>query len=186
MSKHWKPNKSTVELAPSRIRRAPPARQQTILRRTDQQETWIGAAGVIAIAATLALIILGLGVITIVRATAEPDRSFAQCYNAGASDCVLDGGTLRIGGEQVAIAGLAAPRIQDAACRTERERGIAAAIALSDLLRGGEVTAGAPTANLQGRQARTVKVDGEDVVTTMVEAGHGRRDEGGPQDWCGS
>ena len=185
MSKQWKPSKSTVELAPSRIRRAP-VREQTILRRTDQQETWIGAAGVVAIAAVLALIILGLGVVTIVRASAKPDPSFAQCYNAGSGDCVLDGATLRIAGEQVAIAGLAAPRIQGAACKAEREKGIAAAVALLDILKSGEVSVGPPFLDLQGREVRTVKVGQQDAATAMIAAGHGVADSGSAPDWCTS
>ena len=160
-------------------------RQQTILRRTDEQETLIGAAGVIAIATALALLVLGFGVITIVRATAKPDLSFDQCYIAGGSDCVIDGGTLRISGEQVAIAGLSAPRVKDAACHSERERGIAAAIALSDTLKSGEVRIRAPSKDLQSRTVRTVEVDGTDVAGAMIAKGHGRPDDGSPQDWCG-
>lgn len=175
MSRPWNPNKQTVELAPSRIRRAPPKPEQTILRRTEQQEMWFGVAGVVAIAAVLGLLIVGIGVVTIVRAVATPDRSFNQCYNAGANDCVIDGSTLKVEGERIMIAGISAPRIQGAACTAERERGIIAAVALSDLLKSGEVKI----------EARTVLVDGVDVAGKMIAAGHARRDDGQVQNWCG-
>lgn len=184
MSKAWNPNKQTVELAPSRIRRAPPKREQTILRRTEQEEMWFGAAGVVAIAAVLGLLIVGLGVVTIVRAATAPDRSFNQCYNAGAKDCVIDGSTLKVAGETVMIAGMSAPRIKGAACTAERKRGIIAAVALSDLLRSGEVEIGASARSTGDREVRTVLLDGEPVAEKMIAAGHARRDEGQTPDWC--
>jgi endonuclease YncB( thermonuclease family) len=97
---------------------------------------------------------------------------------------VIDGGTLRIGGERLGVAGLATARIQGAACRAEREQGIAAAIALSERLKSGEVTIGAPDRDPQGRVVRTVKVDGTDVAAGMIKAGHGRFDDGTKQKWC--
>lgn len=185
MSRPWNPNKQTVELAPSRIRRAPRKREQTILRRSDQEEMWFGAAGVFAIAAALALLIVGIGVVTIVRATTAPDRTFNQCYNAGASDCVIDGSTLKVAGETIIIAGVSAPRIRGAACTAERERGILAAVSLSDLLKSGEVAVARADPNLATREVRTVLVDGENVAGKMIAAGHAREDEGDAQNWCG-
>jgi micrococcal nuclease len=184
VSRPWNPNKQTVELAPSRIRRAPPKREQTILRRSDQEEVWFGAAGVVAIAAVLALLVVGVGVVTIVRVATAPDRTFNQCYEAGASDCVVDGNTLKVAGETIIVAGMAAPRIKGAACTAERERGILAAVRLSDLLKSGEVAIAAPAVDLPTPGMRTVLVDGENVAEKMIAAGHAREDEGEVPNWC--
>lgn len=184
MSKPWKPSKPTVELAPSRIRRAAPERKQTILRRSDGEELWFGVAGVVIVAAVLALVIVAIGVVTIARATARPDRSFQQCYSAWGSDCVLDGDSLMVARERFDIAGIIAPQVDGAGCKAERERGIAASIALSNLLRSGEASVDAPHRNPSRREVRTVKVDGRDVANRMIAAGHARRDEGQSVDWC--
>jgi endonuclease YncB( thermonuclease family) len=183
VSKHWKPNKPTVELAPSRIRRAP-ERKQTIVRRSDGEELWFGVVGVVIVAAVLAIAIVAIGVVTIVRATTKPDRSFQQCYSAGGRDCVLDGDTLILARERVDIAGMIAPSVNGAACKAERERGIAASVALSNLLRSGNAEVAAPYRNPFGREVRLVKVDGRDVANRMIDAGHARRDEGQSVDWC--
>jgi endonuclease YncB( thermonuclease family) len=185
VSKHWTPKRPTVELAPSRIRRAPVREPQTIIRRTEEQETWIGAAGVIAIAAVLAIVILGIGVVTIVRDSGPAKPRFGQCYSSGGTDCVIDGDTIRVDREHIQIAGIAAPNPHGAACGKERERGVAAAVGLSALLQSGEVVIGAAAVEPDGREARVVMVNGRDVAKRMLDRGLARPADRAGESWCG-
>lgn len=181
VSKSWNPGRKTVELAPSRIRREPVRETKPIVRRTSEQEMWLGAAGVMLAGAAVALLAIGVGAITIFRdSPSNQPPPFGQCYSAGGRDCVVDGDTVRIDREDIAIAGIQAPRIQGAACPAERERGVAAAMGLSDRLRDGEVTVGAAAEG----PARTLFVNGRDVGESMIAAGLARR-PGDLAGYCG-
>jgi len=64
MSKSWKPNKETVELAsdaarPSRIRREPPPppRKLTLLPEGREDETWTVVIGILMFAAAITFLI---------------------------------------------------------------------------------------------------------------------------------
>ena len=60
MSKHWTPNRPTVELRVSKIRREPPppsAQRKSVLPDSEIDETWVVAIGVIAFALAITVII---------------------------------------------------------------------------------------------------------------------------------
>ena len=61
MSKHWTPNRPTVELRVSKIRREPPppprAQRQTVLPDSEIDETWVVAIGVLAFALAITVLI---------------------------------------------------------------------------------------------------------------------------------
>lgn len=60
MSKSWKPNRPTVELRPSRIRREPPPRpvdKQTMLADDSERETWGVVIGMLAFALAITFLI---------------------------------------------------------------------------------------------------------------------------------
>jgi endonuclease YncB( thermonuclease family) len=199
VSKHWKPGgRPKVELKPSRIRRrvpllAEPAadprdeKQREIRRR--EREMWGGIAGVLLTAVALAVILVGTAAVTLFRndpvAAANAAR-WNQCYNGDLGHCVLDGDTISSGGSRIEIAGMVAPQIQGAACATERDGGIEAAVRLADLLNSGNVTAGKPFREQTGRMVRKVKVNGTDVSETLIDAGIAREADGTKQDWCGA
>lgn len=196
MTVHSKIRRKTVELRPSRIRRDPIRLERNERRtaaRSPEQEIWGGVAGVLAIAALLVLVIVGLGAATIFRddpdAAARQQR-FAQCYNAEGDNCVLDGGTIYVAGEKVRIAGIDTPQILGAHCGRERERGIDAAVKLVALLNGGNVTVGPPLRDASGREVHEVQVSGKDVGKAMVAAGIARRvagedgTDGKTPGWC--
>jgi endonuclease YncB( thermonuclease family) len=152
--KHWNPGREPVVIKGSKIRRdpaqvsrirrePPPIAKKTVVR-TDTQETWFGVAGVLTVAAALVAVILGISYFTFFKHDpAEDAVHFGQCYNAEASNCVVDADTAFINGERVEIAGLVAPRIRDGQCDAERSLGISAAMALADALNSGPVTVGA-------------------------------------------
>jgi micrococcal nuclease len=192
VSKHWKPGKKTVELAPaarpSRIRRDPPPVERKVEPRTDEEEVWFGVAGVLLIAAVLAALTVGIGVATFSRydpsAAAANAAQFDQCYNSDGPNCVLDGDTIYVAGEKVQIAGMEAPKIQGAQCDGERSRGISAAVQLADLLNSGRVTVSGTFRDPYGRDVRKVQVNGQDAGKAMIDAGVARRYNGKQKAWC--
>jgi endonuclease YncB( thermonuclease family) len=182
VSKHWKPGKKTVALdpapRPSRIRREPvrlnanvPAKPQRPLNYRER-ELYGGIAGILAFAALIATVIIALAMFTVLRADPEADArasQFSQCYNAQGPNCVADGGTIYVGGERIEIAGVDAPKIADATCEGEHDRGIEAATGLAMLLNSGQVTIGEPFRDQSGRLVRKVEVKGRDVAPKMVD-----------------
>ena len=178
--KHWNPGREPVAIKGSkirrdpaevsRIRRAPPPVAKKVAPRTDTEETWFGVAGVLTVAAVLVAVIVGVSYFTFFRSSAEDATPrFGQCYNAEASNCVVDGSTAFIAGERVEIAGLVAPRIRDGQCEAEKSLGISAAMSLADLLNSGPVTVSAPFTDEFGRTAQTVKAGGKDVAEALID-----------------
>ena len=194
MSKPFKPGAKSVAVRPSRIRRDPvrvPTEAELKQAEVDkrEREKWRAFGGVIFFAAGIAALAIGISVATYSRydpaaAAAEAAR-FRQCYNGANGNCVLDGDTLRVGGQWLEIAGLDAPEIQGATCGEERTRGISAAVRLADLLNGGEVTVGDPFRDQYGRAVRTVQVDGKDVAKAMIAAGVAKSYIGEKRKYCG-
>ena len=193
MSKHWKPAKKAVELGPpvrpSRIRRDPVRLEKKVEAISEEREIAGGVVGVLAVAAALAVLIVGISIATFSRtdpAAAAQAARFGQCYNAPGPNCVLDGDTLYLGAEKVEIAGIEAPAIQGASCGQERDRGIEAAVRLENLLNSGRVSISPAFHDEYGRAVRRLQVKGEDVAGKMIDAGLARRYTGEKQDWCSS
>lgn len=193
MIKRSKPRRPALALAPSRIRREPvrlepeldPVKAEA---RARERQMWGGVAGVLLFAAALAVLAIGISAATIFHddpAAAARATRFGQCYNAEGSNCVLDGGTIYVQGKKVAIAGVDAPQIQGARCENERARGIEAAVRLADLLNSGKVTVSALFRDPYGRIVRKVRVGGDDVAGTLIDAGVAREPGTDPQSWCG-
>jgi micrococcal nuclease len=188
VSKHWTPNPRNVGVRPSRIRRdpVPIAAPRPVRPSSPELDKWMGAAGILAVAIALAVAILGLSAVTLFRGDPMAGQAarFSQCYAADGPNCVLDGDTIYVGGEKVAIAGLEAPSIDAARCPDERSRGIDAALRLANLLNSGRVTVGVATRDSYGREVRKVQVKGEDVRDTMIAAGAARSYDGKNRSWC--
>ena len=200
MSKHWKPGKTTVQLnaavrpvaRPSRIRREPvplnanvPAKPQRPLNYRER-ELFFGIAGILIFGVLVAAGVIALSIFTVFRDDPEAEAraaQFYQCYAATGPNCVVDGDTIYVGGQRVEIAGIDAPKIIDAACDVEHDRGIQAATELALLLNSGPVRVGAPFRDSTGRTVSKVEVRGRDVALKMIgqdvahEANSGLR-------WC--
>jgi endonuclease YncB( thermonuclease family) len=194
MSMHWSPGKATVDLnarakARPSIRRIPaPAPQRAKVRRTDEAETWLGIAGIGAIAAILVAAIVAAAWVTFSKEDPAADAAlarFSHCYAAQGPNCVVDGDTIRMSRQTIQIAGLETPRIEGSRCEAERTAGIAAAVGLVDLLNGGAVTLGDPVRDAGGRMVRKVLVKDQDIRDSMIERGLGRRyDPESTKGWC--
>lgn len=186
MSKHWKPRRPTVELAPSRIRRQPVREEAKVEPVSPEREMWGGVAGIILFAVALAVITVGIALTPIFRgAVAAKAPRFGQCYNSDPANCVLDGDTIHLAGDKLEIAGMDVPRIQDARCDSERSRGIEAAVKLADLLNSGKLVNAGNVRDLDGQVRTKLEVDGRDVGAAMVSAGVARDLGSGADGWCG-
>lgn len=194
MSKHWNPKRQTVALQPaprpSRIRRDPalvkPIEKQ-VVPPSREQEMVGGAAGIILFAITVVVVVIGISMATIFHedpAVAARAAQFGQCYNAEGQNCVLDGDTIYFQGQKVEIAGLETPKIQDAKCDDERNRGIDSAIRLAALLNSGKVTIAGNVGEADGQVRAKVEVDGQDVGIAMIKAGAARESGSVPPSWC--
>ena len=185
MSKHWKPGKTTVQLGtaarpaarPSRIRREPvplnanvPAKPQRPLNYRER-ELFFGIAGILIFGTLIAAGIIALSIFTVFRDDPAADAraaQFNQCYAAAGPNCVLDGGTIYVAGQRVEIAGIEAPKIAEARCDREHDRGVEAATEMAMLLNSGRVSIGAPFRDSTGRTVRKVEVNGRDVALQMI------------------
>ena len=196
MSKHWNPGKATVQLdagaRPSRIRRAPVAINANIPARPQrpanirERELFFGIIGIVTFGVVIAATLIGFSVFTTFRDDPAADAAiaqFSQCYNAQGPNCVLDGDTIFVDGQRVEIGGMLVPKIADARCDQEHDRGVQAAVGLAELLNSGEVTIGGTVRDIAGRVGRRVEVRDRDVALTMIGQGLAR-DPAGSSDWC--
>ena len=195
MSKTSKPGKKTVELPsgasrPSRIRREPVRIEPRAepKPRNRERELWLSGAGIVAMAFACVALVVGISNATGLYSAqaapgAEAEPRFRHCYNAAGADCVRDGDTVFLNGQRVEIAA-DAPEIAGARCASERQRGIAAANRLRELLNKGEVTLGGTVREIDGLVLREVAVDGEDVGAAMIASGVARAYAGAGRSWC--
>jgi micrococcal nuclease len=188
VSKPLNLRKQTVELRPSRIRRDPVPIAQTVVKKAPrlsrEQEIWLAITGIVLFAMAIAVVTLGFSALT------QPDGSapvaqapaFGDCDDS--PDCVIDGETIRVGGETVKIAGMEAPRTRTARCADEEEAGVKAIGELRKLLNSGKVTT-AGEVRAPGGEVRTrVLVDGRDVGAAMVAAGVASEPGSVQGGWC--
>ncbi len=173
-------------MRPSRIRRDPVRHEKEVQAASEERQIWGGVAGVLLIAVALAVAIVGLSIATIFNDASGSAKTvrFGQCLTDYGPNCVVDGETIHVAGEEVQIAGVDAPEIQGSRCPQERDRGIDAAVQLADLLNSGEVTVSRPFRDDYGRIVRKVQVKGEDVAENLIGADADRRYDGTKQDWC--
>jgi endonuclease YncB( thermonuclease family) len=178
----------------SRIRRDPVrVPTEAELKKAEEtkreREMRSGITGIALFGAAIAFLVVGVGAATYAMydpAGGAHSARFRQCYNAGAgTDCVLDGDTIRLGVQQVDIAGLDAPKIHGSSCGEERTRGIGAAVRLASLLNSGDVVVGDPFRDQYGRAVGKVEVNGKDVAKAMIAAGVAKPYIGETRKWCG-
>lgn len=185
MGKQWKPQKKTVALAPSKIRREPLRLDEKVKPESPEREISMTVVGVVVIALACAALIVGIAIVTQRNAQAEAARpAFGQCYNTSGGNCVLDGDTIYLGGQKVELAGFDAPEVRGAECPAEAERGVDAAVRLLALLNKGPVTVARMERDSDGLVRPRIEVGGRDVATAMINAGVGREIEGGRRNWC--
>lgn len=112
--------------------------------------------------------------------------SFSYCKWGGGTNCIVDGDTVWIGGQNVRIAGIDAPETHDYRCASELELGERAARQLQELLNSGPVrmTSIDRDRDKYGRLLRNLSVNGRDVGDALIASGVARPYAGGRKPWC--
>jgi micrococcal nuclease len=110
-----------------------------------------------------------------------------MCQGGGGYNCVVDGDTIWLEGENIRILDIDAPETYKPRCRAEKELGEASTRRLHELLNNGAVSVkgGARDEDRYGRKLRVVMVDGRPVGDTLVEEGLARWYGTGRRSWCG-
>lgn len=112
--------------------------------------------------------------------------SFSTCHTGGGRNCVVDGDTIWLNGENIRIADIDTPETHDFRCPSEKALGDRATVRLREVLHSGPITLATIDRDEDrfGRKLRIVMVNGESVGETLVDEGLARWYEGGRQPWC--
>lgn len=112
--------------------------------------------------------------------------AFGYCHSGGGTNCVVDGDTIWLAGQNIRIAGIDAPETHPPRCSREAELGDQATRTLQALLNSGAVTMTGidRDRDAYGRLLRNVAVDGRDVGESLIAAGVAREYAGGRRGWC--
>ena len=117
----------------------------------------------------------------------DGQTTFHLCYVGLQRNCVIDGDTIRYGGDKVRLAGIDTPEIFSPKCEYEKTLGERAKLRLLELLNSGSVDvvrAGQRNKDRYGRLLRIVEVDGRSVGDVLVSEGLARRWSGRRFPWC--
>lgn len=180
--------RKAVEVRPSRIRRDPLLVRPEAKPKpppSGEVEIWIGIVGICLFGAAIAVATVGFSIITAHGKDDAPVAArtqFGPCD--GSPNCVIDAGTIGLGGRTVKIAGIAAPDIRTPQCADEGELGAEAVKKLTALLNGGKVTLGANVRDPDGVTRTMVLVNGRDVGAAMIDAGVAQKRGSSEADWC--
>ncbi|MFL6725868.1 MAG: thermonuclease family protein [Sphingomicrobium sp.] len=111
---------------------------------------------------------------------------FGSCYVGGGTNCVVDGDTFWLKGEDIRIADIDAPETHDWHCPSEKALGDKATERLQELLNSGAVTLEAVDRDedVYGRKLRLVYVNGTSVGETLIREGLAHRYVHGKLPWC--
>ena len=116
----------------------------------------------------------------------EVRANFSLCHTGGGFNCVVDGDTIWLEGQNIRIADIDAPETHEFGCPEEKALGDRATQRLHELVNGGAVSLegiGRDT-DTYGRKLRLVMVDGKSVGDTLVDEGLARWYAGGKRPWC--
>lgn len=113
---------------------------------------------------------------------------FRLCTVPGQQSCVIDGDTLRHGGETIRLADIDAPETRDPKCAAEAALGERAKHRLLELVNAAPVKPvhrGGRDMDVYGRKLRIVESQGRSVGDTLIAEGLARRWDGARRSWCG-
>jgi endonuclease YncB( thermonuclease family) len=122
------------------------------------------------------------------KASAFASGPFQLCRYASQQNCVVDGDTIRYGGEKIRLADLNAPEMSRAQCAGEYALGERTTHRLVELMNAGPFTitpVGGRDADNYGRKLRVIARDGRSVSDTLIAEGLARPWNGARQSWCG-
>ncbi|MCA9241211.1 MAG: thermonuclease family protein [Planctomycetales bacterium] len=120
-------------------------------------------------------------------ASVDPEQArFTLCVRGRGTNCVIDGDTIRYGGDIIRIADIDTPEVRNYGCAEEKVRGDAATARLLALMNAGAFTL-APyerDRDPYGRALRIVTRDGQSLGMTLVAEGLAREWDGARRGWC--
>lgn len=114
--------------------------------------------------------------------------TFTLCAKVYQSNCVIDGDTIRYGGEKIRLMDIDAPETHEPKCASEAALGERATLRLLELMNAGPITivrVGSRDRDRYGRQLRIIQRDGRSITEVMVSEGLARRWDGRRRSWCG-
>lgn len=149
----------------------------------------------LALASAAFAMILGLGwfdppaskeIVATASETEEVSGPFGLCPTGGGHNCVVDGDTIWLAGQNIRIADIDAPETHEPRCSAEQVLGDRATRRLRNLVNSGTISLQGidRDSDSYGRKLRIVLVDGKSVGDTLVEEGLARWYEGGRRSWC--
>lgn len=112
--------------------------------------------------------------------------SFHLCHVGGGTNCVVDGDTIWLEGQNIRIADIDAPETHEYDCPEEKALGDRATLRLQELVNSGPVSLSSidRDQDVYGRKLRLVYVNGQSVGDTLVGEGLARYYRGGKRPWC--
>jgi endonuclease YncB( thermonuclease family) len=112
--------------------------------------------------------------------------SFGFCHTGGGTNCVVDGDTIWLEGQNIRIADIDAPETHEYGCPEEKTLGDRATQRLIELVNSGPISLSSIDRDEDpyGRKLRLVMVNGTSVGETLVSEGLARYYEGGKRPWC--
>ena len=116
----------------------------------------------------------------------EVRASFSFCHTGGGYNCVVDGDTIWLEGQNIRIADIDAPETHEYGCSEEKALGDRATQRLIQLVNSGSVTLSSidRDEDTYGRKLRLVSVNGANVGEILVNEGLARYYESGKRPWC--
>lgn len=116
----------------------------------------------------------------------EVRASFGLCHTGGGYNCVVDGDTIWLEGQNIRIADIDAPETHEYGCPEEKALGDQATQRLIQLVNNGPVSLSSIDRNEDGygRKLRLVMVNGTSVGDALVSEGLARYYRGGKRPWC--
>jgi endonuclease YncB( thermonuclease family) len=112
--------------------------------------------------------------------------SLPLCRSGRGSNCVIDGDTIRLGGQSIRIADIDTPETRDYACAAEKALGDRATARMRQLLNAGpfELQPYDRDEDQYGRKLRIITREGRSLGQVLVAEGLARNWDGARHPWC--
>ena len=110
--------------------------------------------------------------------------AFSLCHSGGGTNCVVDGDTIWLHGENIRLLDIDTPETHPPRCPREADLGRAATDRLHALLNGGAVSIARESTDRYDRTLARVYVDGAPVGDRLIAAGLARPYGNGRKPWC--
>ncbi|HZQ40111.1 MAG TPA: thermonuclease family protein [Rhizomicrobium sp.] len=117
---------------------------------------------------------------------AEMSAPFTLCHTGGGTNCVVDGDTFWMAGQNIRVSDIDAPETHPPRCRFEAQLGNRATKRLQELLNQGpiQLEGGDRDVDIHGRLLRVVRRGGQSLGQKLVDEGLARPWTGHRQPWC--